>query len=50
MSALCATSGLLHCGAAAHGEVREVKLGGFNAATQDASGTCGSARNETTTA
>ena len=47
---LCATSGLQHCGAAAHCEAREVKLGGFNVPTQDVSGACGSARNETTTA
>src|SRR6266436_299227 len=38
------------CGAAAHCEAREVKLGRFNVPTQDVSGACGSARNETTTA
>src|SRR5258708_38506677 len=34
----------------AHGEAREVKLGGFNAPTQDVSAAPGSARNETITA
>ena len=33
-----------------HGAAREVKLGGFNEPTQDVSGACGSARNETITA
>src|SRR5262245_61261035 len=37
-------------GATAYGEAGEVKLGGFNAPTQDVSGACGSARNETITA
>jgi hypothetical protein len=37
-------------GATAHGEARKVKLGGFNAPTQDVSGAPGSARNETITA
>src|SRR5262245_1467589 len=37
-------------GATAHGEASELKLGGFNAPTQDVSGACGSARNETITA
>jgi hypothetical protein len=36
-------------GATAHGEARKVKLGGFNAPTQE-SGACGAARNETITA
>ena len=36
--------------ATTHGEAREVKLGGFNEPTQDVSGACGSARNETITA
>jgi hypothetical protein len=36
--------------ATAHGEAREVKLGGFNEPTQDVSGACGAARNEAITA
>jgi hypothetical protein len=34
----------------AHGEPTEVKLGGFNAPTQDVFGAAGSARNDTMTA
>src|SRR6478672_7345171 len=37
-------------GATTHGEVREVKLGGFSAPTQDVSGASGAPRNDTITA
>src|SRR5260370_41823742 len=37
-------------GATAHGEAREVKLGGLSAPTQDVSGASGAARNEAITA